>query len=74
MKCAFCSKPIRFWQSKKPLGPGPLPIYGQYEHTACHAKRDEYIKENLVPLPGITAEKHQQIHDETVARLYREAT
>ena len=49
-------------------------MYGQYEHTACHAKRDEYIKENLVPLPGITAEKHQQIQDETVARLYREAT
>jgi hypothetical protein len=70
MQCAFCRKPIRFWQSKEPLGPGPLPLYGQYEHTPCHEKRDEFIKENLAGLPA----EHTRIHDETVGRLYREGT
>jgi hypothetical protein len=70
MKCAYCSKTIRVWQSKKPLGPGPLPMYGQYEHTDCHEKRAEFITRNLESLP----EEHRHIHAETEARLYREGT
>ena len=68
MKCAYCNKPIRVWQKKKPLGPGPLPLYGQYEHTDCHTKRDEFITKHLESLP----EEYQHIHDEVQDRLYRE--
>jgi hypothetical protein len=74
MKCAYCSKPIRVWQSKKPLGPGPLPLYGQYEHTDCHEKRAEFITKNLASLPEKDQEREQEMLDEVEAKLYREGT
>jgi hypothetical protein len=70
MKCPYCSKPIRVWQSKKPMGPGPMPLYGQYEHTECHEKRAESIakiRETFTP-------RQKAISDETTADLYERAT
>lgn len=70
MKCVYCSSLIWIWQSKKPLGPGPLPLYGQYEHTACHEKRAEHIAKNLASLP----EEYRHLHHAKAANLYREGT
>jgi hypothetical protein len=74
MKCAYCSQPIRVWQKKKPMGPGPLPLYGQYEHTDCHRKRAEFITKNLEALPESDRERQREINDEVEADLYIRGT
>ena len=44
MKCAYCQKPVRWWQSKTPLGGGLLPnSFGQFEHSDCQLKRFKSI-------------------------------
>ena len=46
MKCAWCSKPLRAWQSTKPLGCGYLTeTFGQREHTKCSDARRKMLKE-----------------------------
>lgn len=46
MKCAWCSKSLRSWQSTKPLGCGYLKdTFGQREHDKCSAARRKVIEE-----------------------------
>ncbi len=44
MKCAYCRKPVKWWQSKRPLVGGLLPdSFGQFEHSDCQLERFELI-------------------------------
>ena len=42
MRCAWCLKPVWWWQSRVPLGRGLLAdSFGQFEHPRCQVTRLE---------------------------------
>ncbi len=52
LSCARCQKPLRWWQSREPLGGGFLQdlalgdTFGQFEHTGCQTARFAEIEKN----------------------------
>ncbi len=45
MKCAYCTKPLRWWQSSQPLGCGYLTnTFGQREHDECSDARKKILE------------------------------
>lgn len=54
MICAYCQKPVRWWQSRMPLGGGLLPdSFGQFEHSDCQGARFKLIAASNIKFQAI---------------------